>query len=68
MTVRSDSLDRFMDGLVKRNPGETEFHQAVLEVASSVIPFLHDNPKYQEMQILERRAASASTRRSLSAS
>ncbi|MEX2615017.1 MAG: NADP-specific glutamate dehydrogenase [Alphaproteobacteria bacterium] len=56
MTVRSDSLDRFMDGLIKRNPGETEFHQAVLEVASSVIPFLHDNPRYQEMQILERMA------------
>jgi len=56
MTVRSDSLDRFMDGVKKRNPGEPEFHQAVLEVAASVIPFMQDRPQYQEMQILERMA------------
>jgi glutamate dehydrogenase (NADP+) len=56
MTVRSDSLDRFMEGVTKRNPGEPEFHQAVLEVAASVIPFMQDRPKYQEMQILERMA------------
>ena len=34
----------FMQGLVRRNPGETEFHQAVSEVAESVIPFVLDNP------------------------
>jgi len=56
MTVRSDSLDRFMEGVKKRNPGESEFHQAVLEVAASVIPFMADRPQYQEMQILERMA------------
>ena len=43
-----------MAGLRKRNPGETEFHQAVEEVAESLMPFLLDNPKYQEAQILER--------------
>ena len=56
MTVRSDSLDRFISGVVKRNPGETEFHQAVQEVAASIIPFIQDKPIYQEMQILERMA------------
>jgi hypothetical protein len=29
-------FDRFMGGLVKRNPGESEFHQAVQEVAESL--------------------------------
>tara|TARA_Y100000588_G_scaffold155623_1_gene169674 strand:+ start:291 stop:1637 length:1347 start_codon:yes stop_codon:yes gene_type:complete len=56
MTVRSDSLDRFISGVQKRNPGETEFHQAVQEVAASIIPYIQDKPEYQEMQILERMA------------
>lgn len=56
MSVRSDSLDRFISGVQKRNPGETEFHQAVQEVAASIIPYIQDKPQYQEMQILERMA------------
>jgi glutamate dehydrogenase (NADP+) len=48
------SLDRFMRGLKKRNPGEPEFHQAVYEVAESVIPFILDHTKYREAGILER--------------
>ena len=45
-----------MEGVRHRNPGETEFHQAVWEVAASISPWLQDNPVYQEMQILERMA------------
>lgn len=48
------SLDHFMLGLKRRNPGEHEFHQAVLEVAESVIPFILDNPKYQTAGIIQR--------------
>jgi len=44
----------FMQGLIKRNPGETEFHQAVREVVETVMPFVLENPKYQKGQILER--------------
>ena len=47
-------LDDFMDGLKRRNPGEPEFHQAVYEVATHLIPFIIDNPKYQEASIFER--------------
>ena len=47
-------LDRFMRGLVRRNPGETEFHQAVKEVMGSLIPFMRDHPRYAEGGILER--------------
>ncbi len=56
MSARSKTLDRdeFMEGLIKRNPGEIEFHQAVEEVAASVIPFINEHPKYIKNQILER--------------
>ena len=47
-------LDEFMQGLIKRNPGEIEFHQAVEEVATSVIPFINEHPQYVENRILER--------------
>ncbi|MGK0440844.1 MAG: glutamate dehydrogenase (NADP+) [Pseudohongiellaceae bacterium] len=47
-------LDRFMTGLIRRNPGEEEFHQAVHEVAATIIPFVHDKPHYRKAHILER--------------
>lgn len=49
-----DEIEHFMSGLVKRNPGEPEFQQAVREVAETLIPFTLDNPRYREAQILER--------------
>ena len=49
-------LDSFMTGLVRRNPGEAEFHQAVYEVAASIFPYIEDKPLYHEMQIMERLA------------
>lgn len=52
--VAGTELDRFMKGLIKRNSGEPEFHQAVREVAESVMPFVLDHHKYREAQILER--------------
>jgi glutamate dehydrogenase (NADP+) len=50
------SLDQFMAGLKRRNPGETEFHQAVYEVAANVFDFIADKEIYHEMQILRRIA------------
>ncbi len=47
-------LTAFMNGLVRRNPGQTEFHQAVKEVAQTVIPFINEHPEYRDAQILER--------------
>ncbi len=34
--LTAEKLDSFMKGLIIRNPGETEFHQAVYEVASAI--------------------------------
>lgn len=44
----------FIKGLVRRNPGQTEFHQAVKEFVETVMPFVRQNPKYKKAQILER--------------
>ncbi|GAA6152616.1 NADP-specific glutamate dehydrogenase [Pseudoteredinibacter isoporae] len=47
-------IDDFMQGLVRRNPGESDFHQAVHEVAETIIPYIQDKPIYREARILER--------------
>ena len=49
-----ERLNNFMNGLVRRNPGQPEFHQAVYEVAADIIPFMQKKPLYNEMKILER--------------
>ncbi len=45
---------KFMDEVIAKNPGEKEFHQAVMEVAEKLIPFIDVNPKYAHGKILER--------------
>ncbi len=52
----TNKVNKFMDGIIARNPGEKEFHQAVLEVAEVIIPFIEENPVYAEAKILERLA------------
>ena len=47
-------LKTFLQGLKKRNPHEEEFHQAVEEVATSVMPWYLDHEKYCKAQLLER--------------
>jgi glutamate dehydrogenase/leucine dehydrogenase len=49
-------VDNFMARIVAKNPGESEFHQAVQEVAESLIPFIEDNPQYKQAKILDRIA------------
>jgi glutamate dehydrogenase (NADP+) len=51
---RDLSLEGFMQGVIRRNPGEPEFHQAVHEVAESVVPYMQEHPRYREESILER--------------
>jgi len=43
-----------MNLVLKRNPGEAEFHQAVKEVLESLEPVIERQPKYQKHRILER--------------
>ncbi|MCU0754783.1 MAG: NADP-specific glutamate dehydrogenase [Xanthomonadales bacterium] len=48
------TLEQFMEGVLRRNPGENEFHQAVREVAESIFDYIADKPKYHKHQILRR--------------
>jgi glutamate dehydrogenase (NADP+) len=50
----SDAVNAFMEGIIAKNPGEKEFHQAVREVVESLMPYLDKNPKYKKAKILER--------------
>ncbi len=50
------NVEKFMEYIIERNPGEKEFHQAVQEVAESIMPFIEKNPKYKKGKILERIA------------
>jgi len=49
-------VEKFMEDIIAKNPGEKEFHQAVQEVAESLMPFINKNPKYKRAKILERIA------------
>ncbi len=51
--MSSELLD-FLGAIKRRYPSETEFHQAVTEVAKSVWPHIEKNPQYKKAKILER--------------
>ncbi len=53
---RHVDLDQFMEGVRKRNPGQTEFTQAVQEVAQDIFAFIEDKEEYHQVQILRRIA------------
>ncbi|PHR94081.1 MAG: NADP-specific glutamate dehydrogenase [Robiginitomaculum sp.] len=52
--IKDKDLAAFMKGVIRRNPGEPEFHQAVQEVAMDIIPYIRDNERIKKMRILER--------------
>jgi glutamate dehydrogenase (NADP+) len=54
----SDHVDlpQFIAGVRKRNPGQTEFVQAVQEVAEDIFEFIEDKEEYHHYQILRRIA------------
>ena len=54
--IAHDYIDQLFETVQKRNPGETEFHQAVKEVFLSLIPVLSQNPKYIEHAVLDLRS------------
>jgi glutamate dehydrogenase (NADP+) len=57
MAIQSSAhseIDQFMKGLIRRNEGEIEFHQAVREVVETLMPFVLDHREFVDAQILER--------------
>jgi len=51
---RSAYAEELMTHVRVKNPGETEFHQAVSEVVQSLAPVLERHPEYIDNKILER--------------
>jgi glutamate dehydrogenase/leucine dehydrogenase len=52
--VNEKKLNDFMAKVIAKNPSEIEFHQAVHEVVSSLLPYIEEHPQYSEAKILER--------------
>ena len=48
------NLQATLDGVLARNPGEPEFHQAVHEVFDSLSLVQERHPEYNDMGILTR--------------
>ena len=47
-------IKAFMQRVYANQPNQPEFHQAVHEVVESVMPFVLENPRYQQDALLER--------------
>ena len=43
--LTNEYLKRVYETVLTRNPGESEFHQAVLEVLESLEPVVENHPK-----------------------
>ena len=49
-----DRLEQIYQDVLKRNPGEAEFHQAVREVLESIGPVLQKYPAFRDRKVIER--------------
>lgn len=52
--LKYGSLNEFLDYVIRRDPHQPEFLQAVEEVMMSLWPFIQKNPKYAQYGLLER--------------
>ena len=50
----NDRIEQIYAAVVRRNPGEVEFHQAVKEVVETLGPVLERHPEYVEHKVIER--------------
>ena len=54
MTHLHPQLQPAYDTVLRRNGGEVEFHQAVLEVLESLSPVVDKRPEYVQASVIER--------------
>jgi glutamate dehydrogenase (NADP+) len=48
------NVDKIMQDLIKKHPGENEYHQAVREVLESIEDVYNENPQFESANIIER--------------
>ncbi|MBR5156670.1 MAG: NADP-specific glutamate dehydrogenase [Clostridia bacterium] len=53
MSLKNSYMAELMDRVIKRNPAEPEFHQAVHEVLESLEPVIEKYPEFVECGVLE---------------
>ena len=53
MSFKNAYLNKVMEDVVRRNPGEAEFHQAVREVLESLEVVVEKNPEYIEKGVID---------------
>jgi len=54
MADRPEPLEAIYETVLRRNPSEAEFHQAVREVLDSLRPVIRKHPQYVQAKIIER--------------
>jgi glutamate dehydrogenase (NADP+) len=54
MPALDEKLVAIYDEVLRRNPGETEFHQAVHEVLDTLGPVVAKHPRYADTEIIRR--------------
>ena len=52
--LTNEYLKRVYETVLARNPGEAEFHQAVMEVLESLECVVEKHPEYEKNGIIER--------------
>lgn len=52
--MKHETVEAFLDHMSRRNPGQSEYLQAVTEVMESLWPFIERNPTYAAQSLLER--------------
>ena len=51
--MKNEYLKKVIEDVIKRNPGESEFHQTVTEVLESLEPVLEKSPEFIEKGIID---------------
>lgn len=54
--MKNERLQEIFDDIIKRNPGEPEFHQAAREVLDSLDTVVTKHPEYLQSKIIQRIA------------
>jgi len=54
MAIKNAYLSSVMETVKKRNPSESEFHQAVEEVLESLEPVISKHPEFEKLGVIDR--------------
>ena len=53
MSIQNEYLSGLMERVIRRNPAEPEFHQAVQEVLTSLVPVVEAKPEYIKEGVMD---------------